>query len=60
MNRILGERIKSLRVSNNYTQEQVAEELGMSRQKYARIENGQNNINLDVLSKFFPMACFYS
>ena len=33
------------------TQEEVASRIGVSRQKYARIENGSNNITLDILSK---------
>lgn len=50
-NELLGNRIKELRNSFNYTQEEVAEQLGISRQKYARIENGMNPITLDLLSK---------
>ena len=51
MNELLGSRIKALRIANNFTQEQVAEEIGVSRQKYARIESGANSITLDILSK---------
>lgn len=51
MNELLGNRIKSLRIANEYTQEQIAELIGVSRQRYARIENGDNNITLDILSK---------
>lgn len=51
MNELLGSRIKVLRNAKNYTQEQVAEKIGVSRQKYARIESGVNNITLDILSK---------
>ncbi len=51
MNRILGERIKALRCGKHLTQEQVADLVGISRQKYARIENGTNNITLEILSK---------
>lgn len=50
-NKLLGNRIKELRNAFNYTQEEVAEQLGISRQKYARIENGMNPITLDLLSK---------
>ncbi len=50
MNTLLGGRIKSLRCAKNYTQEQVADKIGVSRQKYARIENGVNNITLENLS----------
>ena len=51
MNELLGNRIKALRCAKNYTQEQIADQIGVSRQKYARIENGVNSITLDILSK---------
>ncbi len=51
MNVLLGSRIKALRTAKSFTQEQVAEYLGISRQKYARIENGTNSITLDILTK---------
>ncbi len=40
MNAILGARIRSLRESKGLTQEQVAEIMNCTRQKYARIEKG--------------------
>ena len=43
MNEILGSRIKALRNARNLTQEQVAAQIGVSRQKYARIESGVSN-----------------
>ena len=55
MNTILGKRIKDLRCAKNYTQEQVADRIGMSRQKYARIENGSNSITLENLVKIADM-----
>lgn len=51
MNELLGSRIKELRNAENLTQEQMADKIGISRQKYARIENGVNSITLDILSK---------
>lgn len=51
MNELLGNRIKTLRNARCFTQEQIADEIGISRQKYARIENGTNNITLEVLSR---------
>ena len=51
MNELLGGRIKALRSAANFTQEQIADQIGISRQKYARIESGTNNITLDVLAK---------
>ena len=49
MNVLLGARIRSLRSARGYTQEQMADNLGVSRQKYARIENGTNSITLEIL-----------
>ena len=51
MNEMLGSRIKELRNAKNFTQEQVADRIGVSRQKYPRIEKGINSITLDILSK---------
>ena len=51
MNEILGNRIKTLRIAKNLTQEQVAEQIGVSRQKYARIESGANSITWEIRSK---------
>lgn len=51
MNEMLGSRIKALRSAKNFTQEHVADQIGVSRQKYARIESGVNSITLDILSK---------
>lgn len=51
MNQKLGGRIKALRSAKNLTQEQIADQIGVSRQKYARIESGANSITLDILSK---------
>ena len=55
MNELLGERLRALRTAKSFTQEQVADRLGMSRQKYARIEKGVNSITLDFLSKIAPL-----
>ena len=51
MNEMLGSRIKALRSAKNFTQEQVADQIGVSRQKYARFESGVNSVTLDILSK---------
>lgn len=51
MNELLGGRIKALRCAKSFSQEQMAEQLGISRQKYARIENGANSVTLDILSE---------
>ncbi len=51
MNALLGNRIKALRVAKKLTQEQIADKIGVSRQRYARIENGTNRITLEILTK---------
>lgn len=51
MNTLLGSRIKALRSAKGFTQEQMADRIGISRQKYARIESGVNNITLEVLAQ---------
>ena len=51
MNKLLGNRIRELRNAKGLTQEEIAEQIGVSRQKYARIENGVNDITLNILSK---------
>lgn len=45
MNGILGARIRILRESRGFTQEQIAEKMNCSRQKYARLEKGLNDIS---------------
>lgn len=45
MNSILGARIRSLRESKGLTQEQIAEKMNCTRQKYARIEKGVIDIS---------------
>lgn len=51
MNELLGSRLKALRTAKNLTQEQIAGQIGISRQKYARIESGTNNVTLEILSR---------
>lgn len=48
---ILGKKIRAMREERNLTQEQMGVKLNISRQKYARIENGINTITLDILSQ---------
>ena len=46
---LLGEQIRKLRELHNVTQEQIAEALGMSRQRFARIEKGLSDISYDTI-----------
>lgn len=50
MNAILGARIKSLRESKGFTQEQIAEKMDCTRQKYARLEKGVLDISYSSIS----------
>jgi len=45
MNAILGARIRNLRESKEFTQEQVAEKMHCTRQRYARLEKGLTDIS---------------
>lgn len=47
----MGDRIRELRNAKHFTQEQIIEQIGISRQRYARLENGTNYITLDILSR---------
>ena len=51
MNKQIGNRIADLRSAKSFSQEQVAERIGISRQKYARIENGIKSVTLEILVK---------
>ncbi len=50
MNSILGARIRSLRESKGLTQEQVAEKMNCTRQKYARVEKGLIDISFSSIT----------
>lgn len=51
MNEILGKRIKDLRDTKGFTQEEVADHIQCSRQKYSRIEKGLVDISYAMLTK---------
>ena len=61
----LGMRIKELRLSNNLTQEKLAELVGMERTNITRIEAGKHFPNAENLEKFakifnvLPNELFY-
>lgn len=50
MNAILGARIRNLRESKGLTQEQIAEKMSCTRQKYARLEKGLIDISYASLT----------
>ncbi|MCR1838087.1 XRE family transcriptional regulator [Rodentibacter caecimuris] len=45
------EKIKIMREMNQWTQEEVAEKLGMSTTGYAKIERGQTNVSVEKLKE---------
>ena len=47
---ILGNRLKHARIKKKYTQEYVAEMVGLSVEHFSRIENGKKNIYLHKLA----------
>lgn len=54
--------IKSLRIDNDYTQQQIAEILDTSQTMYARYERGASELpirHLIALSKFYGVSADY-
>ena len=59
---LFSNRLKELRVNANYTQQQIAEMLGMKQQSYTRYENNTGEPNLDTvvkLCKIFEVSSDY-
>jgi transcriptional regulator with XRE-family HTH domain len=53
------ERLKELRTSNNLTQKQIADKLGIRQQSYARYELGTGEPNIETLiglTKIFAVS----
>jgi len=51
MKKLLGKRIKELRLRKNYTQEQLAEILGIGERNLSKIECGVNFVSSETLEK---------
>lgn len=49
----IGKRLRALRKSHKYTQEQIAEKAGINSTYYGRVERGEANISLELL---IPLA----
>lgn len=49
---LFGERMRSLREARNWTQDHLAEEMGISTQYVSGIERGKENPTFDMLVKF--------
>ena len=59
MNAILGAKIKNLRESRGFTQEQLAAKLNCTRQKYARLEKGLLDIsyaNISIIAQVLDVT----
>lgn len=57
-----GKRIRDLRKGKGMTQERLAEELGITREFFGRIENGKNGVSVDLfvmLSQLFDTSLDY-
>lgn len=55
-------KMKHLRLTNNYTQEYIAHELGISQKSYSKIENGEVCLSLDkmnILAEIYQVPPFY-
>lgn len=48
---LVGKNLKTLRVANKYTQEEIADYLDVDQSLISKIEHGQRNINMTMLEK---------
>ena len=48
---MFGERLKHLRASKNKTQQQIADQLGITRAAYSHLENGRNEPDSSTIIK---------
>ena len=48
---LLSEEIKALRISNNLTQDQLGELVGLQRAQISKLENDKSNITIGTLLK---------
>lgn len=44
-------KLKQIRLKNNYTQEYIASELGITQKAYSKLENGQTCLSQDKIMK---------
>ena len=60
--RIKQNRLKDLREDHDYTQQQVAEKIGITQRKYSYIETGVQQLTADVLvalARFYKVSVDY-
>lgn len=58
----LSERIKELRIKNQYSIEQLSKLTNISKSSLCRYENNQSDIKAEqivILAKFFKVSCDY-
>lgn len=48
---LIGDKIKSIRELKNYTQQYIAEQLGMTQAGYSKIEKGKTSLSLEKLEQ---------
>ena len=51
MNKIIGQNLCKLRKANNFTQEQIADYLGINRSTYSNYELGEREMPFDLLEQ---------
>ena len=51
MNKIIGSNIKKLRETARYTQDEVAQAIGITRSAYSNYESGNREVPYDVIEK---------
>ena len=51
MKMLIGDKIKSIRELKNYTQEYIADQLGITQAGYSKIEKGKTSLSLDKLEQ---------
>jgi transcriptional regulator with XRE-family HTH domain len=52
---VIGRRLRALRKSQNLSQREVADAIGLPQSNLSRIENGKQRLNLTVLSKMLSI-----
>lgn len=57
--KLYGSWIKQIREEKKQTQQQMADEIGMSRSTIAKIENGKWNFGIDTLTIFAQQLDFF-
>lgn len=58
MSYAIGNKIKELRTEHRTSQEQMADVLGTTRQRYSRIENGQMDISYALIKRIADFLAY--